>query len=101
MPHASRRQFLQLLAATGAGFGGLGRAAIAGGLGLRTAGDATLVPDVGGIIDLPEGFTYRVISRWGDEMDDGLLVPGLHDGMACFDGGDGRLVLVRNHVFGV
>ena len=101
MDHASRRRFLQLLAATGAGFTGLGRAAVAGGLGFRTSGDTALVPDPGGIIDLPEGFTYRVLSRWGEEMDDGLLVPGLHDGMACFDGGDGRLVLVRNHEIGI
>ena len=53
------------------------------------------------MLDLPEGFTYRVISRWGEEMDDGLLVPALHDGMGCFDAGDGRVLLIRNHEIGI
>ena len=30
-------------------------------------------------------------------MDDGLLVPGQHDGMAAFAGPEGRTILVRNH----
>ncbi len=30
-------------------------------------------------------------------MDDGLLVPGNHDGMAAFPGDDGRVVLICNH----
>jgi secreted PhoX family phosphatase len=30
-------------------------------------------------------------------MDDGLLVPGAHDGMAAFPGPNGRAILVRNH----
>jgi len=55
------------------------------------------VPDPAGIIDLPEGFTYRVFSKWGQTMDDGLLVPGKHDGMAAFPGPDGKTILVRNH----
>lgn len=101
MPFATRRRFIQMLAATGAGFTGLGRAAAAGRLGFGGVGDGPLVPDAGGILDLPAGFTYRVLSRWGEEMSDGLLVPGLHDGMAAFDGGDGRVVLVRNHEIGI
>lgn len=97
-----RRQFVRTLTATAAGFGGLGRAAATGLLGTPPE-DAygRLQPDPGGLLDLPEGFTYQVISRWGEEMDDGLLVPGLHDGMAAFDGGDGRVVLVRNHEIGI
>ena len=99
---SDRRTFLRGLAATAAGFTGLGRAAAAGLLddpGPDTYGN--LIADPRGIVDLPPGFQYRIISRWGEEMTDGLLVPGLHDGMAAFDGGPGRVVLVRNHEIGI
>ena len=56
-----------------------------------------MVRDPDGILDLPEGFTYQVLSRAGQVMDDGLLLPGAPDGMAAFPGVDGRIVLVRNH----
>ena len=36
---------------------------------------SALRTDPGGILDLPDGFDYRILSRHGDEMDDGLLVP--------------------------
>ncbi|MCP5092540.1 MAG: DUF839 domain-containing protein, partial [Gammaproteobacteria bacterium] len=49
------------------------------------------------ILDLPDGFSYRIVSRTGDLMSDGLRVPGAHDGMAAFDGGDGRVILITNH----
>jgi secreted PhoX family phosphatase len=60
-------------------------------------GFGPLVPDPRGVIDLPEGFSYEILSPVGEEMDDGLLVPGKHDGMAAFSGEDGRIILVRNH----
>ncbi len=50
-----------------------------------------LVPDPHRILDLPGGFGYRVISRTGDRMADGLLVPGFPDGMAAFSGSDGKV----------
>ncbi len=56
-----------------------------------------LRPDADKILDLPAGFRYQVISRAGERMSDGLLVPGAHDGMAAFPGDDGRIILVRNH----
>lgn len=56
-----------------------------------------LLPDPDGILDLPAGFRYRVISTSGDTMDDGLLVPARADGMAAFDAGGGRIALVCNH----
>lgn len=56
-----------------------------------------LRPDPNGILDLPDGFDYRVISRAGEAMSDGLRVPGAHDGMATFEGDDGRVILIRNH----
>lgn len=62
------------------------------------SGYGPLMPDPAGIVDLPRGFTYRVMSRAGiDRLDDGNLVPSLHDGMAAFPGHHGRTVLVRNH----
>ncbi|MEL1251308.1 alkaline phosphatase PhoX [Aurantiacibacter gilvus] len=62
-----------------------------------TRGYGELVPDPAGIVDLPEGFSYRVISRLGDQMDDGFTVPDDADGMGCFDLGNGEIGLVRNH----
>jgi hypothetical protein len=60
-------------------------------------GYGPLVRDPNRLLDLPEGFTYQVISQSGDTMDDGLFVPGQPDGMGCFDLGGGRVALVRNH----
>ena len=53
--------------------------------------------DPEGILDLPEGFSYRVISRVGQRMDDGLVTPDKFDGMGCFALDDDRVALVRNH----
>jgi hypothetical protein len=61
------------------------------------AGYGALKPDPAGFLDLPEGFSYRVISRLGDAMDDGGTVPDRADGMGCFDLGGGEIALVRNH----
>lgn len=49
------------------------------------------------MLDLPEGFSYRVLSSLGDAMDDGGTVPDKADGMGCLDLGNGEIVLVRNH----
>lgn len=91
----TRRDLLRSLGATALGLQGLS-------LWLGRAGDdvalpAGLVVDPAGRLDLPPGFRYRLFSPVGDELDDGLLVPGLHDGMAAFPGSNGRTVLVRNH----
>ena len=56
-----------------------------------------LQPDPAGLLDLPAGFSYRVISRWGEEMADGLRLPNRADGMATFPGPEGRVILIRNH----
>jgi secreted PhoX family phosphatase len=99
----SRRDFLRVASAASLGFVGMGaffsstvRARTLGS-DLLTEGFGPLRPDPEGILDLPGGFSYKIISRWGDEMADGLLVPGLPDGMAAFEGPDGTTVLVRNH----
>ena len=70
------------------------RAAAASG---EFAGYGALVPDPAGLLDLPPGFSYRVLSRLGDRMDDGGTVPDRADGMGCFDLGGGEIALVRNH----
>lgn len=95
MIDANRRRFL---AATSAGFAGL----LAGCRTTRIvgAGDALpgpLLPDPNGILDLPAGYSYLVISRLGELMMDGFTVPDRADGMGCFDLGNGKLALVRNH----
>ena len=56
-----------------------------------------LVEDANEILDLPQGFGYRVISTAGQTMDDGLNVPPRADGMAAFAAGDDRLFLICNH----
>ena len=63
----------------------------------RAVGYGQLVPDPQGLLDLPDGFSYKVISALGDAMTDGATVPDKADGMGCFDLGEGRLALVRNH----
>ena len=60
-------------------------------------GYGPLKPDPNRILDLPEGFAYRVIAQGGETMDDGLFMPGQFDGMACFPAGGTRVALVRNH----
>jgi secreted PhoX family phosphatase len=112
----SRRQFVHAIGIT-AGFLGLGRLLQAqppGGAGGRGApggrgnnpiqpylneieGYGPLIPDPKRIFDLPAGFSYKVISRSGEIMSDGLHLPGQVDGMAAFAGPDGRVILVRNH----
>lgn len=56
-----------------------------------------LVPDPRRLIDLPAGFSYRVLSREGQTMRDGRIVPSAPDGMAAFFAGFFGTWLVRNH----
>ncbi len=56
-----------------------------------------LLDDPAGLLDLPAGFSWRVLSRLGDAMDDGNTVPDNADGMGCFTLADGKWALVRNH----
>lgn len=60
-------------------------------------GYGPLVPDPAGVLDLPRGFSYRIISRFGDRMDDGHFVPSNADGMGAFRLDGRRMALVRNH----
>lgn len=105
-----RRRFLGATATAFAGLAAAGammrpasagaaRAGAAAGGG-APAGYGALRPDPAGFLDLPQGFTYRIISRLGDAMDDGGTVPDKADGMGCFDIGNGEIALVRNHELG-
>jgi len=96
----TRRQFIKSAAAVTLGFGGLhGCVTRGGGVSAAPAGKGYggLLEDPEGILDLPEGFSYRIVSRVGDRMNDGFHVPGAPDGMAAFEGPDGLTLIVRNH----
>ncbi len=97
----SRRNFLLTAGAVGLGFTGLATAVARGRSVNRAAllaeGFGPLRRDDRGILDLPKGFSYHQFSLTGQTMDDGLLVPGDHDGMAAYPGPDGTTILIRNH----
>ncbi|MFE5957893.1 alkaline phosphatase PhoX [Streptomyces rubiginosohelvolus] len=97
---ATRRQVL-------AGSGAAAAIAFTGAFSELFAGTAAarghngygpLVPDPDGLLDLPKGFRYRVLSREGEPLRSGEgPVPSNHDGMAALRGRNGRIHLVRNH----
>ncbi|HZG71337.1 MAG TPA: alkaline phosphatase PhoX [Chondromyces sp.] len=60
-------------------------------------GYGPLVKDPNGILNLPKGFRYKMISSAGDIMSNGDKVPAMHDGMAAFKGEKNTTILVRNH----
>lgn len=98
----NRRHFLQNIGVSGAaltlGFGGLQKLmADARPAQWETYGFGPLKPDPKRVLELPEGFTYRIISQTGQPMADGLISPGRQDGMAAFPGPDGKVILIRNH----
>lgn len=99
MIRTGRRPFLT---ATGSAFAALLASGCIARQGSLAGSDAAspygaLQADPAGLLDLPAGFSYRVISRLGQAMSDGGTVPDRADGMGCFDLGAGRLALVRNH----
>lgn len=92
-----RRQFLGL---TGAAFGAFASSCTQPRMAASPAAASpvgALQTDPAGILDLPPGFSYRVLSKLGEAMDDGGTVPDKADGMGCFDLGNGKIALVRNH----
>ncbi len=90
-----------VLSATALAFSGLGaraaQAAEGGDIVDQVRGYGPLKRDPLGVLDLPEGFSYRVLSSAGETMDDGFITPDHFDGMGCLPLPDGRLALMRNH----
>ncbi len=65
-----------------------------------TAAKASGLVKAGPELALPPGFTYHTFGEFGSAMSDGFITPPIHDGMGCFDMGNGKLRLVRNHELG-
>jgi secreted PhoX family phosphatase len=103
-----RRRFL------GGGAAAAGGALVAGMTGGPFAGllagplPAAAAPPLGPVPDLrdgavrlwlPSGFQYRSFHDTEQTvvLDDGTVLPGRHDGMACFKPKRGNLTLIRNH----
>jgi uncharacterized protein len=93
-PHVNRREFLRWSAATG------------GAVLLSCTPDAGPPPerspfgpptsDPEGLLELPDGWRYRVLFEPESRLSDGAPAPGQLDAMSAFDV-DGATVLVRNH----
>ncbi|MER5768398.1 alkaline phosphatase PhoX [Streptomyces sp. NPDC001985] len=111
----TRREFSRHSALTGAGIaltGAVGALATAPGAlaaedsperggddeGEHGPGYGPLLPDPDGLLALPEGFSYRVLTEAGvTRLDTGEFTPSHHDGTAAFPGPRGVNLLVVNH----
>ncbi|MCB5179944.1 alkaline phosphatase PhoX [Streptomyces antimicrobicus] len=61
-------------------------------------GYGPLIPDPKGILALPAGFSYRIITHSGvTRLESGEFTPSHHDGTAAFAGPRGVTLLVNNH----
>ncbi|MET9292998.1 alkaline phosphatase PhoX [Streptomyces sp. NPDC003077] len=123
----SRRDFARRSASTGAGIALAGSVGVlatapgalaadttdvvgadgAGAAGAEHAGDrhrlgyGPLIPDPKGLLALPAGFSYRVITHTGvTKLESGEFTPSNHDGTATFEGPRGTTLLVNNHELG-
>jgi secreted PhoX family phosphatase len=98
----SRRDLLKSSAAAGVGLFAIGFVD-----GLRFAlpavakpdGYGPLQPDPAGLLDLPTGFSYQVVTQAGRPLAGQAsgVVPGRPDGTASFPGPGGGVYLVNNH----
>ncbi|MET7675079.1 alkaline phosphatase PhoX [Streptomyces seoulensis] len=110
----TRRDFARSTAVTGAGVvlaGSVGALATApqalAATDLDGAEDAhghpgigygPLLPDPDGLLALPAGFSYRVVTYSGrTRLESGEPTPSNHDGTAAFAGPRGAVLLVNNH----
>lgn len=96
MPPIHRRNFLKQAAILSIGFAGLHSCTRIKNT-KKSKGYGTLEADPNKYLDLPEGFSYDIISKTGSKMDDGFLLPGRPDGMATFAAENGKVILIRNH----
>ncbi|MFG3551114.1 alkaline phosphatase PhoX [Streptomyces sp. NPDC047725] len=71
------------------------------GQGHGGPGYGPLVPDPDGILALPAGFRYEVVTYSGrTTLETGEYTPSNHDGTAAFEGPRGSTLLVNNHELG-
>lgn len=93
----TRRQFN--LGMVTLAFSGLAKSALGNTLNpaKSTLGYGPLTTDPNGLLSLPQGFHYRIISSLGEPMSDGLHVPDRADGMGCLPLDEDRVALIRNH----
>ncbi|MFI7313476.1 alkaline phosphatase PhoX [Streptomyces hygroscopicus] len=116
----SRRDFAKRSAYTGAGVALVGSAGVlatapgalaaeateAGAVGRPghggpSLGYGPLIADPKGILALPKGFSYKIITRTGEtKLESGESTPSNHDGTATFEGPRGATLLVNNHELG-
>lgn len=103
MKQSNRRDFIRLASAASIGFLGLQAFASKNPLkeAVKDIGYGELIPDPFQVMDLPKGFSYKIISRQGEKMSDGFLTPGKADGMATFTGKKGKVIIIRNHELSV
>lgn len=100
----NRRKFLRSSGQVGLGVavsgpvhGLLSRARTAAQPG-AAAGYGPLVDDPKGMLALPEGFSYRVVTQAGKtRLYSEHASPGIHDGAAAFPAPDGNVLVVLNH----
>lgn len=96
----NRRHFLNSTAAAFAGLvasGCVTRGTLGSASASAFADYGPLVADPAGLLDLPRGFSYRLLSSLGESMGDGGTVPDKADGMGCLPLGGDEIVLIRNH----
>ena len=98
----SRRNFIKNTGLVSLGFIGLNNYAVNAAMNLfdpsaLDVGFGPLSHKAGDVLSLPKGFSATVISRKGDLMNDGLLTPGMYDGMGAFQHKNGKTILIRNH----
>ncbi len=93
----TRRTFLR----TGALTAGGAALALSPGAALAASrsrsGFGPLVRDTNGLLDLPRGFSYRVVQTIEDKLSNGAPVPEDFDGMMAIAAPRNHTLLVRNH----
>ena len=101
MNKISRKLFLKDLSYISLGIISFSNMLLASESGIKTLQKIfPIQEDPNGILSLMEGFSYKIISKKGQQMSDGLTVPDRADGMASFKGNNGNIILIRNHEIG-
>ena len=93
----TRKSFIKKASMLTLGFAGLGNYLLSNSITRLTDLSYELIKDSKGIINLPPGFKYKIVSQFKDKMNDGLQVPDHADGMGCFGVDKDRVAFIRNH----